>query len=124
MQEKINGWGYYWSLYDTRVKPTREDFWAMALRQWQAQKLREEAETSVALSHPEDCTCETCERVRARTLMRARPLGVCRIVYDNGGDECKTSLRGYYQAPAASVEEAEWAEKVIVDCDIGEFVAQ
>ena len=31
---------------------------------------REDVEASVALSHPPDCDCELCQRVRARLAMK------------------------------------------------------
>jgi hypothetical protein len=49
-----------------RAFPTREEFMVRAFAIWQHQRLIEAAEASVALSHPADCDCSVCARVKER----------------------------------------------------------
>ena len=49
---------------------TQDEIQALSMR-YLFERLRwEDAEASVALSHPPDCDCELCQRVRARLGMK------------------------------------------------------
>jgi len=49
---------------------TQAELTALALQRLWERLRQEDAEASVALSHPPDCDCELCQRVRARLGMK------------------------------------------------------
>ena len=49
---------------------TQDELQALVLRGLFERLRWENAEASVALSHPPDCDCELCQRVRARLAMK------------------------------------------------------
>ena len=49
---------------------TPDEISALVWQRFLERRRWEDAEASVALSHPPDCDCELCQRVRARLAMK------------------------------------------------------